>query len=364
MMPLPRLLITVASILLLIVIGRECIVGRTAQPRLNLEATWGQHGMTVTWVRPAGRAWVDGIRPGARVISIDGHPPTPADTVADATRVEVSYRGEIRQTALLPVEAVISERLTTLLTLAGCFAAIAHINFLIVRKRIWAWMVFIICMSAAYALIAAVPLYVGTPLWAFNLVSLSLIVFCTACLLFFLVFPVNQMEFPERKYLGIASVGTSVIFVLIYLYVVAYSQASYDLFRYCLHASYLINLTGACVLGIRSLWQCRYQPHLARAIAIVWIGLFFGVMPFCVLVLLPGIILGRYLLSPYLVINSIALFAFALLGAVTLLETYYAEERGAVYLWEEAMAAFRAQKQLKSQANTNGDPPAPEDEAR
>lgn len=349
MMPLPRLLLTIASALCFVWVTNQCLAGAMAPPQLNLEAAWHDGGLTVTWVRPAGQAWEEGVRPGARVISIDGQPTTRMDNVVNAERVEVVYQGETHQTSIEPVIQALPEQLPTVLTLAGCFATLAHWYFLVAYRRSWAWLILFLCGSAAYALVTSIPTIVGTPLWGFNAVIVSLLVFCSACLLFFLGFPVNQMDTPSRKYLAITSVTTSVIMALLYLYVIQVDPVRYDLLRRWIQALQLVNVLGAGYLAVTGFMECRYRPHLAEALGIVGIGLLLGVLPFCGLVLLPNIIAGTALLSPYLVINSIVFFALGLAISTTRLETYYAEERGALELWEETIATMRTDRLRKPQ---------------
>lgn len=361
MIPFHRLLIVIASALLFVWVCAQCLAGALMPPRLNLAAAWLNGELKVLWVRPAGEAWNDGIRPGARITSVDGHTPVPEESVIDAQRVEAVYNGEIRQTATVPTEQVLPQNIPALLTLAACFSIIEHWYFLIAYHRTWAWLVLLLCGSASYALVTSIATHSGTPLWAFSAVVLSILVFCNACLLFTLGFPVNQMEIPERKRLAITSVVTSVIIGLLYLYVVHYDTGHYDLFRRYLHAYYLVNFLGACLIGTFTFMEQRYRPHFAEALITLGVGLGLGVIPFCALVLLPNVIAGTELLSPYFVINSIVFFAFAVAIAATRLETYYAEERGAVGLWEDTLAEMKRQRELINSPPSPTDSPTSDD---
>lgn len=367
MMPLPRLLLTIISMLLFAWVSHQGLRVTNEPPRLNVVATWQEENLIVTSVRPTGWAWMDGIRPGARIISIDGQPPTPVDdpNLTMARHIEVVYRGELRQTAIGTEQEDMAARFPASMMLAACFAIIGHLYFLVARNRAWGWLLFLLCGSASYAFTASIPAYIGTPLWSYDLLGLSVLLFFSACPVFFLGFPLNEFDIPECRRLAIAIGITTLIIGALYLYVVHYDQERYDTFRRVFQSFSLVNAIGACILGGAAFRRHRYaRPEHAQALAIIGIGAVGGILPFCLFALLPAIIGGSYKVPPSLAINSLILFAFALLGATAHLETYYATERGAIEFRDDTIQRMQESERAKRQAaaaNPDTEPPGTEE---
>lgn len=356
-----RLVLTAVSLMLFVSTLQICMAAVYAVPRLSIRAVWENNGFTVTWVRPAGLAWMDGVRPGARISKVYGSPPQRSDNIAKVHNIEVVDNGVTYATSTEMASPLMYAYFPPAFTVGVWFAGVGHLYFLVARHRTWGWLIFLVCVSGAYVLITLATLAGGTLLWAFDVVALGLLVFCSACLVFALGFPIDEyLTRPAGRRLVITSVASSTIIGLLYLYVVYHDVSHYDSFRPVLAASYLVNALGACLIEVRSLIQHRQVPHIVRTITWLGIGLGLGILPFCFLVVFPTIISGTPLLPPEQVIYSLIFFSLGLIVAAAQLEVYYTEERGAYDFMETTLWFLERRMQGKASKMPTDNPKAVE----
>lgn len=336
-----RLFLTTISLLLFVSTTGLCLQGMYQPATIHVRAVWQNDGFTITWVRPSSNAWIDGIRPGARITSIDEHAPARSDSIATAQVIEALYDGKMHRTVAIPPILLITEYFPTAMTLAAWFAGTAHVYFMAARSRTWAWMVLVLCGSAAYAFATSIGTQGDSPLWAFDAVVLSILVFFSACLIFALGFPINRLGTLPGKRLALTSGITTGIIGFLYLVVVHTDQGRYESFRPVLLAIWLMNALGACLLAVRSFIWYRKTPPLIWPLIIIGAGMLLGILPFCLLVLLPNIIWGAPLFSPYLVSNSLIFVSLGVIVAAAHLELAYSEQQGA----DDLVAAAQHVKQ-------------------
>lgn len=343
-----RLVLTAVSLMLFVSTLQICMAAVYAVPRLSIRAVWENNGFTVTWVRPASQAWIDGIRPGARISKVYGSHPQRSENIAKVHNLEVVDNGVTYATSTEMASLIMYAYFPPAFTVGVWFAGVGHLYFLVARHRTWGWLIFLVSVSGAYALITSAVLPGGKPLWAFDVVILGLLVFFSACLVFALGFPIDHyLTQPAGRRLVITSVATSTIIGLLYLYVVYRDVSRYDSFRPFVAAICLANAFGACLIAVRSLIQHRQVPHIVRTITWLGIGLGLGILPFCFLVLLPNIIWGNPLLPPQQVIYSLIFFSLGLIVAAAQLEVYYTEERGAYDFMETTLRLLERRVQGK-----------------
>lgn len=325
-----RWVIVVMVIVSLVILGQLSFATVNQQPLLGLQAEISQGQMTISRVQPASRSWSTGIRPGDTVTAIEGQPVTvPTDPATVTTAAEVTARsasGEII-TATIADDAEFSSRLrTSFLVIAMSFMAVGSLIFLLTPHLVSAIVALIFGASAAAALLAAIATSVGLP-WAFLVEFIAVITFSASTFLLFLVFPVNRLTFRRRRWMAIGCITVNAVLILLYILVFTFDSAAYEILQPVSFTSVVVNLVGAVVLIVEAMVRPLLVPVETRSsAALVAVGTFAGVAPFCTLSLVPRVLGFEDVVAPEIAILSLVLLPVSL-GAVALNRQFFGISR-------------------------------------
>ncbi len=168
------------------------LVAQATPPRFTLALTASAPGeAAVAWLQPGNALWDHGVRPGDRVLALDGRVPTSRDTGSwSGTRLLVRVGGaEGSHGPILLNAAPWQDRSTVpVLLLSPWFLLLGTLVVLRARRLDVAWATYALFSSAAFALALAPAADAGVPVAVpveFTLVSL----FAACFMRFFLVFP-------------------------------------------------------------------------------------------------------------------------------------------------------------------------------
>jgi len=168
------------------------LVAQATPPRFTLTLTAAVPGeAAVAWLQPGNALWDHGVRPGDRVLALDGRAPTSRDTGSwSGTRLLVRVGGaEGSHGPILLNAAPWQDRSTVpVLLLSPWFLLLGTLVVLRARRLDVAWATYALFSSAAFALALAPAADAGVPVAVpveFTLVGL----FAACFMRFFLVFP-------------------------------------------------------------------------------------------------------------------------------------------------------------------------------
>ena len=288
------------------------LVAQATPARFTLVLTAPASGETVVaWLQPGASLWDSGVRPGDRVLALDGRAPTSRDTGAwSGTRLLVRMEGG-HGVALLDAAALRQARSAVpVLLLSPWFLLLGTLVVLRARRRDVGWATYALFSSAAFALALTPAADASVPvalLVEFTLVS----VFAACFARFFLVFPSRRGAASlHGTILGAALlVGLLDFAALIWpgLYAVA------SLLRSILLVVFLLG--GLALL----VWARVTAPERAtrRGLDLLSLGATLAVLPFVTLYLVPTLAQRPPLLAAEQAILSLGLlpasFAYVIL---------------------------------------------------
>jgi two-component system sensor histidine kinase ComP len=138
------------------------------------------------------------------------------------------------------------------------------------------------------------------------LVVTGLVGAATFFLLLFLVFPVSRLRAPWARQVPTLCLVAGVVVTALFCWALAVDSTAYPAIKTALFLLVSWELLSGCLLGILSLKQANQERREARlALGFVVLGALAGVLPFCLLSLVPFILGRGYLLTPDLAILSI-----------------------------------------------------------
>ena len=308
------------GIVVLLVLSRFCFLATERRPVLGLRAEGPPGDLTITWVQPAGLAWDAGVRPGDLVRTIDGNPMTSRETVADvrdarAIQVQTSA-GSRMDVAVDAAEVVARERRWSFLTLAAALATVGSAIWVLGTDLLLAGTTWAMMMTAAVALIAATATPFGAG-WVLALEFVALYTFAVSVLAFFLVFPINRLQASWARWVLGSALGVAIGSCGWYLGMVASDSGGYVVLQHVGLLTFVLELGGASLLAGLSLIRASPARRAAqRALGLVAFGATVGLLPFCLLVLLPDLLGDRAIMRPDLAILSLVLLPASLGNAV------------------------------------------------
>ena len=306
-----RWTLALSGMVLLLVLSRFSYLATEHPPVLGVRAAASPGGLTITWVRPAALAWDAGVRPGDQVRAIDGNPVTTqatADDVRQAQAIQVQTpAGQRIDAAVDTAQTVARQRRWSFLVLAMAFAAVGSAVWILGADLLVAGMTWFMMLAAAVALIAATATSFGAG-WALATEFIALLAFGVSTLAFFLVFPVNQLGAVWARQALRSAVGVSLGLAVTYLGVVALDSGGYAVLQRVFFLVLALELGGAALLALRSVVRPSPAQRTAqRALALIALGATAGLLPFCVLVLIPRLVGSQAVLRPELAILGLIL---------------------------------------------------------
>ncbi|HEX2035234.1 MAG TPA: PDZ domain-containing protein, partial [Chloroflexota bacterium] len=281
-------------------------------PTLGVRAERRGDQLVVTWVQPAGPTWDAGVRPGDVVVAVDGRLITPNDSPAlvdGASTVQVLSASRSALRVVNEPSPVLSSEWHRLsfLVIAAAFAAVGCIVYILATNVVSANALLASSLAASVMLIAAIGTTVGAG-WAIAVEYVSFVCFAATTFVFFLVFPVDRLQTRVGRWALAVCVGITAILVVLYLWMVIWAPAAYDLLQRLAFAAVAAGLLGATVLAWRtSRWAAREQPETRRALRLVTVGVLAGLTPFGLLSLGPYLLGLGYILPPDVAILSLVL---------------------------------------------------------
>jgi signal transduction histidine kinase len=321
-------------------------------PQLGLRVTPDGIAPVVDWVQPGGAAWDGGVRPGDRVVVWDSRAAGPGDdpaAIAAAGLVEARASSGALHTASARSGAdsllVTIRRRLAFLFLAGCFATVGGVVFVLATDMIAASLLLACTAAAAATLIGALGTRAGGML---SLAGeyLALITFGATTFVLFLTFPINYLSLRRGRGLAIICGVLHVALALWYGLAVGGASATYAILQPVTYAALIADLVGALVLVASALIIASpARREVRRAMVLVMLGLAVGILPFSLLVLAPRIIGLDALFPEDLAILSIAALPTSL-GSAVLSRQFFGvtrvARRGLVVLtvWIALFAAY------------------------
>ena len=315
---LPRWAVVLPLTVALLLLGAAVYADSNNPPWLGLRLSPDGDGTTISWVQPAGWTWDAGVRPGDRLVQVDGQAPSPTVDLDTARTVEVvsatsgrllSAPGSETSAPHSPLEQV------SFAAIATSFVLLGGLVFIVATEPLAASVMLVFCTAAAMMLVAGVGTARGSTL-ALSLEFVSLLTFTTSALWLFLAFPTNRLQGRWLRRLALASVALDVALTVGYGASVLAAPLLYELVRPLAALLWTVNLLGATAAIVGSLvaafrgptWQAPERQAARRALGTVALGALAGFGPFCGLVLVP-MTLGL----PAIVPASVAVLSVVLL---------------------------------------------------
>ncbi|MHB1132433.1 MAG: GAF domain-containing sensor histidine kinase [Chloroflexota bacterium] len=313
--------LTVATLFLLILALAEFALLESArQPKLGLDIEQLGDQFVVSRVQAAGLASDAGVRAGDTVIQVDdqdvalNYDPL-AMSAARSLQVSTSAGGRklitIQQASLLT-----EQRRVGFTMLVFCFMLLGSLVFLMAEELLPAGTLLGLAFSASAGLLAALATSVRAP-WAQFLVPVGLLGASTCCFLFFLVFPINRLNSRWGRLTAVACLSASLVVLLACFWVYLVDSSAYLVVKASVFAIVTLDLFASCALSVVAVRRASPLRGQARnAFTLIALGAIAGLLPFCLLSLVPSLLGGDYLLPPDISILSIVLVPASLGMAV------------------------------------------------
>ena len=299
----------------------------------------GEGPWLVTWVRPAGIAWVGGVRPGDHLLAVDGAPPSPAwqsrwDEAASLLLVSEG-RGEPLQVQAKDIAGFPIPTSLSLLAVGGAFMLIGLLAWRQPSgdRRVVLFFGFCLALGAALALAPATSQGLG---WALVAEYYALPVGSLIFAAFFHEFLKGSGAGTVFRTLGrtlMAGLGfLSFALVIAYPWVATAGSAAYDGFQ---RWTYLQMLFGFAIgLFLALLSYARQTPEGKEQLRIMVAGTALGFAPFLLLSLLPLALGGPVTVRPEVSILAAVLMPLGMAYAILrhkLMGIRHLVYRGTVY---------------------------------
>jgi signal transduction histidine kinase len=283
----------------MVVLTQASLDATERQPSLGVRLGRDGAGFVAEWVQPAGIAWDAGLRPGDRIVAVDGQPVSSTSDLARATTVRaLAPDGQERSATTETAALVSADRRARWLLTGGSWAALGCLVFLLAADRLSAAVFLAWGLSGAATAITAIATPFGSA-WALGLEYLSVLAAGATLFLLSLVFPVNRLRGRAGRWLAIGCLAATVILSLAYLAIVDSAPATYAGLQRAAFTLVGLELAGG-VAGL-VLAFARSSParsEARRAVGIITLGITVAVLPFVLLTLVPSILGRGYVLSP------------------------------------------------------------------
>lgn len=323
--------VAAATMVILSGLAAACLTETRRPVRLGLDAAETGNQLVVSRVQPAGWGWDAGIRPGDLVIATDGRivdrQVLPV-TVARAREVEVrSTSGTTITATVASAESVTPVRYRwSFLALATFFALIGAVVFLVAEERRAAWIFFGFATAWATTMLAAIAIPVGRG-WSLGLEYGAVVASGTTTLLLALIFPEDRLVTRGGRAAALVAILIALGLLAAYGWVLAFDTAFYTVVQPLMFL-YLAGMFIAATITLIFAFARipRRQRGRWRGVGLVLLGAVLGLLPFCLLALLPGALGQGYLAPPDITIMSI-IFLPLTLGAALLSRQFLAIAR-------------------------------------
>lgn len=279
---------------------------------LGVVAEPAESGLVVRWVQPGGWGWDSGVRPGDRLVRIDGvdvSPATDASALATATRVQVqSSDGHIVDAPMddAPVPDSDLLRWVFLLT-AACFLIVGGAIYVLAVERAAADLMLLHATSGAVLFTAALATPSGVT-WALGIEYAGLVTFGTSTVLLCLAFPIDRLRSVTGQRLAVGVLIVNAALIVAYVFAVLVDSAVYDVLRTACFVVFSIEVVGAAALlvaGVRATPASRRTRR--QALTLIALAMMAGALPFVLLSLVPYALGLGTIVPPQLAVLSIVL---------------------------------------------------------
>lgn len=312
----------VAAVLVALAILTEASLAETTRrPILGVRAIGVGDNLVIAWVQPAGWAWDAGVRPGDTLVAIDDHvivPGADPGSVAAASSIQVrSADGTVAAASVTVVGGLATVRYRpSFLAIAACFAAVGGLVFLLAADLLAAGVFLGFAVAWATTLIAAVAIPFGST-WAIGVEFAAVVGFGTATLLLFLAFPVDRLRTRAGRFVASGAVAVGVAFIATYWGIVATNTAAYAALQPAVLAALALELLGASALVALPFVRPPADRRDSRPVlGVVALGALVGLLPFCLLALLPRLLGSGYVVPPDVAILSVGALPVSLGAAI------------------------------------------------
>jgi len=321
-----RWLIAAAAIVLAVLYGELCLRQRHSRVDLGVHTTVIDGQPVVAQVQPAGLAWAAGIRPGDRVVATTGASGSDAHANPPQSLTVVTATGEPRTVTTSPLATPqLRYRWVAFLGIATLFVAVGAGVFVLSAAGAGPTALLGMSMAAALALLSAIATPTGT-VWALIGVNVGMVGFATMTFLLFLALAFPQISPARRRRIYSVCISVAALLFTGYALSVLGDGRWYDLFRPWLFGIVFCYLLVACGLSVIALTRTVQRRSERVALKLAVLGVCGGVAPFCLLVLLPGIV-GLSLPLPS-DLTAISLVALPIsLGLAVLTQQWFGVER-------------------------------------
>lgn len=296
---------------------------QAAQPHqagIRLRNTGGRAVMT--WVQPGGIGWDAGLRPGMVVAGANGQsfspPVTPRDfaIIERATTLQVQPAGSATAHLVTLAKRLPRRRQMNFLIIGTVCAAVGGVALVLGTQLLSALAMFGFGVSSAVLLFAAIGTYAGNPA-ALILDYVALVSFGASILLVFLVFPVNRLQTRLGRLTAASALVIATGLVASYAWVVIAAPLAYTWLKPVTFVVIALDCLTALGLAAAAAWHPPVGQAAARgALLLVVLGMAAGVIPFCLLALVPDILGLGYIVQPDIAILSLVLAPVSLGVAV------------------------------------------------
>jgi len=342
--------VIVALAISLVIWLAQASMARTERPWLGVSVATDAEELVVRWVQPGGWAWDSGVRPGDRVVGINGHGvagPSDAALLADAQSVDVRTPSGALLSAPGMTEAFPDSdllRLAFLLT-AGCFLLVGGVIYVIAAERHTATLMLAHAASGAVLLSAAFATRSGAS-WALAVAYSGLVSFGGSTLLLALVFPIDRLRTAAGRGVLVTCVGVHLALMVAYAFVLLDDSAAYEQLQKVCFLILAVDFVGAVSLLLAGAWATPVGRRERRQVlTLIVLGMVAGCLPFALLSLLP-LALGLGAIVPAHFAVTTMVLAPASFGVAILSRQFFGIERivrrglVALVVWVGLLAAY------------------------
>lgn len=313
--------VVAAAIVALAILTEVSLAETARRPILGVRATGVGNHLVIAWVQPAGWAWDAGVRPGDTLVAIDERaivPGTDPGEVATAGSIGVrSADGTIATASVAVVDGLATVRYRpSFLAIAACFAVVGGLVFLLAEDLLAAGVFLGFAVAWATTLITAVAIPFGRT-WANGVEFAAVVGFGIATLLLFLTFPVDRLRTRAGRFVASGAGAVGVAFIATYWGIVVTNTAAYAVLQSAVLATLALELLGASALVALPFVRPPADRRDSRPVlGVVALGALVGLLPFCLLALLPRVLGSGYFVPPDIAILSVGTLPVSLGAAI------------------------------------------------
>lgn len=295
--PRPQRWAVAAIVILgLVSLGDLSLAMAEQPPALGVRARQAGEGLIVSWVQPGGLAWDVGVRPGDRIIAVDGRPVVATDTpstVASASQIMTeSSDGLIRTVPSRVLEPLTLSRLHRLafIAIAASFSVVGVLIYVLAGDAIVGAIAlgFSVAGAVLFFSLSAVPSGAD---WAVMACHAAALAFAAGALLLFLAFPVDRLRTPRGRWLATGCLSVTTVLLAAYGWTYFFRPAAYEVLRPVTYAALISEMVGAGALLVAGLLATPAERRdIAAPLSVVTVGAFVALAPPVCLILVPSLL--------------------------------------------------------------------------